>query len=71
MFGADSDEGIREAWENGHTDGYDEGFLDGRTRERRDMANCPNVLFHFLQPDQYQSFFDALKAEAIRLGVKP
>jgi hypothetical protein len=67
MFGADSDEGLVEARDRG----YEDGFSDGAVAGLKEIPARPASIFNHLKPCQFQSAFDEIKAEAIRLGVKP
>jgi hypothetical protein len=57
--------------ETDYDEGYDNGREDGKADALTDLAKNPAEIFDHLLAYQFRSFFDALKLEAIRLGVKP
>jgi len=59
-----------EAWDKGHADGYDEGHEQGYCDALEEMLADPAILLRALQVYQWQDWFDRLKAEAARLGVR-
>jgi hypothetical protein len=51
-----------DVWEAGQKDGHDE--------LARDIAERPGACFALVQVRDWQDWFDRLKAEAARLGVR-
>jgi hypothetical protein len=56
-------------YETEYGEGYDNGYENGREDAFTDLAEKPERLFDYLDPWQYQSFFDAIKAEAMHRGI--
>jgi hypothetical protein len=51
-------------------DEYIEAREEGATEALEDLADNPAEVFRVLMPYQWQDWFDRLKAEAVRLGVR-
>jgi flagellar biosynthesis/type III secretory pathway protein FliH len=67
----------QEELDDAHADGYDEGYDAGHEAGYKTALNecrvdwrAPISFFADLAPFQWQDWFDRLKAEAARLGVR-
>jgi hypothetical protein len=51
-------------------EGYGLGYKDGHDELSKDLAERPGAVFALVQVRDWQDWFDRLKAEAARLGVR-